>query len=54
MNTLATIIAIVLIIVGDIIAFTKYKDVFTYEVEETYLVDDNGKIIKKLGSKRVC
>lgn len=48
MSSTLAITLIVLILIGDILAFTKFKDIFTYEVEEYYLIDEKGKVIKKL------
>ena len=49
MNTATTILLMVLIIGVDILCFTKFKDHFTYEIEEYLLIDEStGKIIKRL------
>lgn len=49
MNTATTILLMVLIVGIDILCFTKFKDYFTYEIEEYLLIDENtGKILKRL------
>jgi hypothetical protein len=49
MNTATTLFLMVLLIGIDILCFTKFKDHFTYEIEEYLLIDEStGKILKRL------
>ena len=49
MNTATTILLMVLIVGVDVLCFTKFKDHFTYEIEEYLLIDEStGKILKRL------